>query len=94
MSIEARVGKIEGDVKEIAVVVMGTPKTHLEGGGRHDDGLVHMKHQWNEYLQNGGVPARVTSSSLDRKTKLWAAGIGGTALIVAALVADGLKALL
>ena len=94
MSIEARVGKIEGDVKEIAVVVMGSQQTRLEGGGRNEDGLVHMKHQWDTYLQNGGVPARVTSSSLDRRTKLWAAGIGGGSLIVAALVADGLKALL
>ena len=94
MSIEDRVEKIEGDVQEIAVVVMGTPKTLLEGGGRNDDGLTHMKQQWDTYLQNGGVPARITSAGFDRKTKLWAAGIGGTSLIVAALLADGLKALL
>ena len=94
MSIEHRVEKIEGDVQEIAVVVMGTPRTQLEGGGRQDDGLIHMKERWDDFIENGGVPARVTSSSLDRKTKLWVAGIGGTSLIVAALLADGLKALL
>ena len=96
MSIEDRVEKIETDVQEIAVVVMGSPKPRLPGDAitRNDDGLIHMKERWDDFIENGGVPARVTSSSLDRRTKLWAAGIGGSALIVAALVADGLKALL
>ena len=96
MSIEHRVEKIEGDVKEIAVVVMGTTKPHLPGDAveRNEDGLVHMKERWEDFIENGGIPARLTSTSMDGKTKIIVASIGGGALIVSALLADGIKALL
>lgn len=54
-----RIEKLEADVDELAAVVLGTPKTALEGGGRHADGLASkIDHLWAQ-AQNGGLKARV-----------------------------------
>ena len=91
MSIERRVEKIEGDVEEIAGVVMGTQQTELEGGGRNRDGMRHFMEDYNYRVANGGVPAQVTSASLDRKTTKRVAYIGAGALVFAPLLSGWLR---
>ncbi len=50
---------IAKDVRQLAAVVMGTPKTNLEGGGRNRDGLVHSIDAITSTLSNGGVKIRL-----------------------------------
>ena len=49
----------EATVNELADVVLGSPKTVLQGGGRNDDGLMHEMHEIRKTLQNGGIKIKL-----------------------------------
>lgn len=58
-SYHDRLDRLEDNVEELAAVVLGTPKTALEGGGRNNDGLAYkVDYLWKQ-AQNGGLKVHI-----------------------------------
>jgi len=58
-SYHARLDHLEANLEELAAVVLGTPKTALEGGGRNNDGLAYkVDYLWKQ-AQNGGLKVHI-----------------------------------
>ena len=58
--VQTRVDCLEEEFKEMADVMLGTPKTRLEGGGRNEDGMRHKVDKIEEQMSNGGLKVRMS----------------------------------
>lgn len=58
--VRERVDCLEQEFKEMADVMLGTPKTKLEGGGRNEDGMRHKVEKMEEQMSNGGFKVKLS----------------------------------
>jgi hypothetical protein len=100
-TVSGEIVALSSNVTELADVVLGTPRTELEGGGRNPDGITHqvtelargqsqlIDHQdsWHAHVENGGLPAKITLASFDRNAKILVATIAAVAAILAPFAA-------
>lgn len=59
MDTDQRLTNLEVGLDELAAVVLGTPKTALEGGGRNEDGIASKVDALWKASQNGGLNVRI-----------------------------------
>ncbi|MFH0980280.1 MAG: hypothetical protein V2A79_01915 [Planctomycetota bacterium] len=90
-SLATRVHALECTTTELAVIIAGTPRPQIAGGGRNPDGLTHKVETLQQgmdriekVLHNGGMRTRLSGG---QKVALWVASIGSMGAIIAAAVA-------
>lgn len=57
--VEKQVQQNAEAIEEIANTIMGTPRSSLSGGGRHEDGLVHKVDTIEKVVTNGGMQVKI-----------------------------------
>ena len=65
-------------VEPVAAALWGPKNSELEGGRDESQGITHKVDHLYEQSINGGLPARISAQSFDRKTKLQVAALTGT----------------
>ncbi len=64
-------------VEPIATALWGPKNSRLQGGRDVDQGIAQKVDDMYQQSHNGGLPAKITAASFDRRTKIQVAVISG-----------------